>query len=124
MPGWLLALIVLATVYAVAVLALIQRDEAWPPGIALLLPNLMLFCDSCATRAALGRRSSLAIGIVLRPRSTAAGVPPGSGAARDAVVAALVLRHRCTAQRRGGAGTGVGPDTLSWILRGAGAARR
>ena len=129
MPGWLLALIVLVAIYAMAVLALILAGRGVAAReLALLLPNLiLLFKDLLKDpRVPRGPKVVLAIGIVwlVSPIDLLPEFLPVLGPLDDAVVAALVLRHLV---HRAGAdvvrehwrGT---PDTLELILRGAGAA--
>jgi len=129
MPGWLLALIVLVAIYAMAVLALILAGRGVAAReLALLLPNLiLLFKDLLKDpRVPRGAKVVLAIGIVwlVSPIDLLPEFLPVLGPLDDAVVAALVLRHLV---HRAGAdvvrehwrGT---PDTLELILRGAGAA--
>ena len=128
MPGWLLALIVLAAIYAVAVLALILAGRGVAAReLALLLPNLiLLFKDLLRDpRVPRGPKIVLAIGIVwlVSPIDLLPEFLPVIGPLDDAVVAALVLRHlvhRAGAEvvREHWRGE---PDTLELILRGAGA---
>ena len=128
MPGWLLALIVLAAIYAVAVLALILAGRGVAAReLALLLPHLiLLFKDLLRDpRVPRGPKIVLAIGIVwlASPIDLLPEFLPVLGPLDDAVVAALVLRHLV---HRAGAGVvrehwRGEPDTLGLILRGAGA---
>ena len=128
MPGWLLALIVLAAIYAVAVLALILAGRGVAAReLALLLPNLiLLFKDLLRDpRVPRGPKIVLAIGIVwlVSPIDLLPEFLPVIGPLDDAVVAALVLRHLV---HRAGADVvrehwRGEPDTLDLILRGAGA---
>jgi uncharacterized membrane protein YkvA (DUF1232 family) len=128
MPGWLLALIVLAAIYAVAVLALILAGRGVAAReLALLLPNLiLLFKDLLRDpRVPRGPKIVLAVGIVwlVSPIDLLPEFLPVIGPLDDAVVAALVLRHlvhRAGAEvvREHWRGE---PDTLELILRGAGA---
>ena len=128
MPGWLLALIVLAAIYAVAVLALILAGRGVAAReLALLLPHLiLLFKDLLRDpRVPRGPKIVLAIGIVwlASPIDLLPELLPVLGPLDDAVVAALVLRHLV---HRAGAGVvrehwRGEPDTLGLILRGAGA---
>ena len=128
MPGWLLALIVLAAIYAVAVLALILAGRGVAAReLALLLPNLiLLFKDLLRDpRVPRGPKIVLAVGIVwlVSPIDLLPEFLPVIGPLDDAVVAALVLRHlvhRAGAEvvREHWRGE---PDTLDLILRGAGA---
>ncbi|MFI5055850.1 MAG: YkvA family protein, partial [Actinomycetota bacterium] len=127
MPGWLLALIVLAAIYAVAVLALILAGRGVAAReLALLLPNLiLLFKDLLRDpRVPRGPKIVLAVGIVwlVSPIDLLPEFLPVIGPLDDAVVAALVLRHlvhRAGAEvvREHWRGE---PDTLELILRGAG----
>jgi len=129
MPGWLLALIVLVAIYAMAVLALILAGRGVAAReLALLLPNLiLLFKDLLKDpRVPRGPKVVLAIGIVwlVSPIDLLPEFLPVLGPLDDAVVAALVLRHLV---HRAGAGVvrehwRGAPDTLELILRGAGAA--
>ena len=128
MPGWLLALIVLAAIYAVAVLALILAGRGVAAReLALLLPNLiLLFKDLLRDpRVPRGPKIVLAIGIVwlVSPIDLLPEFLPVIGPLDDAVVAALVLRHLVHR-----AGVEVvrehwrgEPRTLELILRGVGA---
>ncbi len=128
MPGWLLALIVLVAIYAVAVLALILAGRGVAAReLALLLPNLiLLFKDLLKDpRVPRGPKIVLAIGIVwlVSPIDLLPEFLPVLGPLDDAVVAALVLRHLV---HRAGADVvrehwRGEPDTLELILRGAGA---
>jgi len=98
MPTWLLALIVLAVIYAVAVLALILAGRGVAAReLALLLPNLiLLFKDLLKDpRVPRGPKAVLAIGIVwlISPIDLLPEFLPVLGPLDDAVVAALVLRH-------------------------------
>jgi len=129
MPGWLLALIVLVAIYAMAVLALILAGRGVAAReLALLLPNLiLLFKDLLKDpRVPRGTKVVLAIGIVwlVSPIDLLPEFLPVLGPLDDAVVAALVLRHlvhragpEVVREHWRGA-----PDTLELILRGAGAA--
>ncbi len=129
MPGWLLALIVVVAIYAVAVLALILAGRGVAAReLALLLPNLiLLFKDLLRDpRVPRGPKIVLAIGIVwlVSPIDLLPEFLPVIGPLDDAVVAALVLRHLV---HRAGADVvrehwRGEPDTLELILRGAGAA--
>ena len=129
MPGWLLALIVLVAIYAMAVLALILAGRGVAAReLALLLPNLiLLFKDLLKDpRVPRGPKVVLAIGIVwlVSPIDLLPEFLPVLGPLDDAVVAALVLRHLV---HRAGAEVvrehwRGAPDTLELILRGAGAA--
>jgi len=129
MPGWLLALIVLVAIYAMAVLALILAGRGVAAReLALLLPNLiLLFKDLLKDpRVPRGPKVVLAIGIVwlVSPIDLLPEFLPVLGPLDDAVVAALVLRHLV---HRAGADVvrehwRGAPDTLELILRGAGAA--
>jgi uncharacterized membrane protein YkvA (DUF1232 family) len=128
MPGWLLALIVLVAIYALAVLALILAGRGVAAReLALLLPNLiLLFKDLLRDpRVPRGPKIVLAIGIVwlVSPIDLLPEFLPVLGPLDDAVVAALVLRHLVHR-----AGSDVvrehwrgEPGTLELILRGAGA---
>jgi uncharacterized membrane protein YkvA (DUF1232 family) len=128
MPGWLLALIVLAAIYAVAVLALILAGRGVAAReLALLLPNLiLLFKDLLRDpRVPRGPKIVLAVGIVwlVSPIDLLPEFLPVLGPLDDAVVAALVLRHLV---HRAGADVvrehwRGEPGTLELILRGAGA---
>ena len=128
MPGWLLALIVVVAIYAVAVLALILAGRGVAAReLALLLPNLiLLFKDLLRDpRVPRGPKIVLAIGIVwlASPIDLLPEFLPVLGPLDDAVVAALVLRHLV---HRAGADVvrehwRGEPDTLVLILRGAGA---
>ena len=128
MPGWLLALIVLVAIYALAVLALILAGRGVAAReLALLLPNLiLLFKDLLRDpRVPRGPKIVLAIGIVwlVSPIDLLPEFLPVIGPLDDAVVAALVLRHLV---HRAGADVvrehwRGEPDTLALILRGAGA---
>ena len=128
MPGWLLALIVLVAIYAMAVLALILAGRGVAAReLALLLPNLiLLFKDLLKDpRVPRGPKVVLAIGIVwlVSPIDLLPEFLPVLGPLDDAVVAALVLRHLV---HRAGAEVvrehwRGAPDTLELILRGAGA---
>ena len=129
MPGWLLALIVVVAIYAMAVLALILAGRGVAAReLALLLPNLiLLFKDLLRDpRVPRGPKIVLAIGIVwlVSPIDLLPEFLPVIGPLDDAVVAALVLRHLV---HRAGADVvrehwRGEPDTLELILRGAGAA--
>jgi uncharacterized membrane protein YkvA (DUF1232 family) len=129
MPGWLLALIVLVAIYAMAVLALILAGRGVAAReLALLLPNLiLLFKDLLKDpRVPRGPKVVLAIGILwlVSPIDLLPEFLPVLGPLDDAVVAALVLRHLV---HRAGAEVvrehwRGAPDTLELILRGAGAA--
>jgi uncharacterized membrane protein YkvA (DUF1232 family) len=129
MPTWLLALVVLAVIYAVAVLALILAGRGVAAReLALLLPNLiLLFKDLLKDpRVPRGPKVVLAIGIVwlISPIDLLPEFLPVLGPLDDAVVAALVLRHlvhRAGAEivREHWRGE---PATLELILRSAGAA--
>ncbi len=128
MPGWLLALIVLVAIYAMAVLALILAGRGVAAReLALLLPNLiLLFKDLLRDpRVPRGPKIVLAIGIVwlVSPIDLLPEFLPVIGPLDDAVVAALVLRHLV---HRAGADVvrehwRGEPNTLELILRGAGA---
>ena len=124
----MLALLVLAALYAVAVLALILAGRTVAAReLALLLPNLILLFkdllhDPLVPR---GPKIVLWIGIVwlVSPIDLLPEFLPVIGPLDDAVVAALVLRHLV---RRAGADVVRGhwrgqPETLEMILRGAGA---
>jgi len=129
MPTWLLALIVLAAIYAGAVLALILAGRGVAAReLARLLPNLiLLFKDLLKDpRVPRGPKVVLAIGIVwlISPIDLLPEFLPVLGPLDDAVVAALVLRHLV---HRAGAGIvrehwRGEPSTLEMILRAAGAA--
>jgi uncharacterized membrane protein YkvA (DUF1232 family) len=129
MPTWLLAFVVLAVIYAVAVLALILAGRGVAAReLALLLPNLiLLFKDLLKDpRVPRGLKIVLAIGIVwlISPIDLLPEFLPVIGPLDDAVVAALVLRHlvhRAGAEivREHWRGE---PATLELILRSAGAA--
>ena len=129
MPGWLLALIVLVAIYAMAVLALILAGRGVAAReLALLLPNLILLFKDLLKDPRVPRRPKvvLAIGIVwlVSPIDLLPEFLPVLGPLDDAVVAALVLRHLV---HRAGAEVvrehwRGAPDTLELILRGAGAA--
>ena len=128
MPGWLLALIVLAAIYVTAVVALILAGRGVAAReLALLLPNLiLLFKDLLKDpRVPRGPKIVLAIGIVwlVSPIDLLPEFLPVLGPLDDAVVAALVLRHLV---HRAGADVvrehwRGEPSTLELILRGAGA---
>ena len=128
MPEWLLAVIVVVAIYALAVLALILAGRGVAAReLALLLPNLiLLFKDLLRDpRVPRGPKIVLAIGIVwlVSPIDLLPEFLPVLGPLDDAVVAALVLRHlvhRAGAEvvREHWRGE---PDTLELILRGAGA---
>jgi len=129
MPPWLLALLVLAAVYVVAVLALILAGRGVAAReLALLLPNLiLLFKDLLRDpRVPRGPKVVLAIGLVwlISPIDLLPEFLPVLGPLDDAVVAALVLRH--LVHRAGGdvvrAHWRGEPATLEMILRAAGAA--
>ena len=126
MPGWLLALIVLVAIYAMAVLALILAGRGVAAReLALLLPNLiLLFKDLLKDpRVPRGPKVVLAIGIVwlVSPIDLLPEFLPVLGPLDDAVVAALVLRYLVRRSgpevvRRHWRGD---PRTLDMILRAA-----
>ena len=129
MHGWLLALMVLAAIYAIAVLALILAGRGVAAReLALLLPNLiLLFKDLLKDpRVPRGPKIVLAVGIVwlVSPIDLLPEFLPVLGPLDDAVVAALVLRHLV---HRAGADVvrehwRGEPATLEMLLRAARAA--
>ena len=128
MPTWVLALLTLVAIYAIAVLGLMLAGRGVAAReVALLLPNLiLLFKDLLKDpRVPRGPKIVLWIGIVwlISPIDLLPEFLPVIGPLDDAVVAALVLRHLV---HRAGAGIvrehWRGEEaTLDLILRGAGA---
>jgi uncharacterized membrane protein YkvA (DUF1232 family) len=97
-PTWLIALLVLAAVYAVAVLALILAGRTVAAReLALLVPNLVLLFKDLLRDPAVprGPKVALAIGVVwlVSPIDLLPEFLPVLGPLDDAVVAALVLRY-------------------------------
>ena len=129
MPGWLLALIVLVAIYAMAVLALILAGRGVAAReLAFLLPNLILLFEDLLRdpRVPRGPKIVLAIGIVwlVSPIDLLPEFLPVLGPLDDAVVAALILRYLVRRAgpevvRRHWRGD---PRTLELILRAAGLA--
>ena len=98
MPTWLIALLVLAAVYAVSVLALILAGRTVAAReLALLVPNLVLLFKDLLRDPAVprGPKVALAIGVVwlVSPIDLLPEFLPVLGPLDDAVVAALVLRY-------------------------------
>jgi uncharacterized membrane protein YkvA (DUF1232 family) len=97
-PTWLIALLVLAAVYAVSVLALILAGRTVAAReLALLVPNLVLLFKDLLRDPAVprGPKVALAIGVVwlVSPIDLLPEFLPVLGPLDDAVVAALVLRY-------------------------------
>lgn len=126
MPTWLVALLVLAVVYAVAVLALILAGrKVAAKELALLVPNLVLLFKDLLRDPAVprGPKIALAIGVVwlVSPIDLLPEFLPILGPLDDAVVAALILRYLV---RHAGVETVRAhwrgdPATLDMILRAA-----
>jgi uncharacterized membrane protein YkvA (DUF1232 family) len=97
-PTWLIALLVLAAVYAVAVLVLILAGRTVAAReLALLVPNFVLLFKDLLRDPAVprGPKVALAIGVVwlVSPIDLLPEFLPVLGPLDDAVVAALVLRY-------------------------------
>ncbi|HLB39502.1 MAG TPA: DUF1232 domain-containing protein [Actinomycetota bacterium] len=98
MPTWLWVLLVAATIYAGAVVALLMSGRGVAAReLALLVPNLLLLFKDLLRdpRVPRGPKVVLAIGIVwlASPIDLLPEFLPLIGPLDDAVVAALVLRH-------------------------------
>jgi uncharacterized membrane protein YkvA (DUF1232 family) len=125
-PGWLIAIIVLVAIYAIAVLALVLAGRRVAAReLATLLPNLVLLFKDLATDPRVPRAAKvwLVVGGVwlVSPIDLIPEFIPVLGPLDDAVVAALILR--AVAKR---AGVGVitehwrgEPATLERLLRAA-----
>ena len=126
MPTWLLALLIVAGIYAIAVLALILAGRGVAAKeLARLLPNLVLLFKDLARdpRVPRGAKAWLVVGGIwlVSPIDLLPEFLPVLGPLDDAVVAALVLRHLVKR-----AGTDVvfehwrgEPATLERVLRAA-----
>jgi uncharacterized membrane protein YkvA (DUF1232 family) len=98
MPRWLLALAIVAALYAAAVLWLILAGrKVAAKELALLVPNLVLLFKDLLRDPGVprGPKVALAIGIVwlVSPIDLLPEFLPVLGPLDDAVVAALVLRY-------------------------------
>lgn len=126
MRTWLVALLVLAAIYVVAVVALILVGrKVAAKELALLVPNLVLLFKDLFRDPSVptGPKVALAIGIVwlVSPIDLLPEFLPVLGPLDDAVVAALVLRYLV---RRAGPDVVRGhwrgdPRTLELIFRAA-----
>jgi uncharacterized membrane protein YkvA (DUF1232 family) len=125
-PTWLIALLVLAAIYVVAVVALILAGRKLAAReLALLVPNLALLFKDLLRDPSVprGPKVALAIGVawLVSPIDLLPEFLPVLGPLDDAVVAALVLRYLV---RRAGvevvrAHWRGDPGTLELILRAA-----
>jgi uncharacterized membrane protein YkvA (DUF1232 family) len=125
-PGWLIALLVVAGIYAAIVLTLVLAGRRVAAReLALLIPNLLLLFKDLGTDARVPRSAKIALVVgglwLASPIDLLPEFLPVLGPLDDAVVAALVLRHM--AKR---AGTDVvrehwrgTPATLDRLLRAA-----
>jgi uncharacterized membrane protein YkvA (DUF1232 family) len=98
MPAWLVAIVVVVTLYVVLVLALIVSGRrVAAKELALLVPNLALLFKDLLRDPAVprGPKIALAIGVVwlISPIDLLPEFLPVLGPLDDAVVAALVLRY-------------------------------
>ena len=126
MPTWLVAVVVVVTLYVVAVIALIVSGRrVAAKELGLLVPNLVLLFKDLLRDPAVPRRPKIALGIgvvwLVSPIDLLPEFLPVLGPLDDAVVAALVLRYLVKR-----AGVYVvrshwrgDPDTLGVILRAA-----
>jgi uncharacterized membrane protein YkvA (DUF1232 family) len=97
-PGWLVAVAVVAACYAVVLLALLISGRGVAAReLAVLVPNLLLLFKDLATdeRVPRGAKLVLAAGAlwIASPIDLLPEFLPVIGPLDDAVVAALVLRH-------------------------------
>jgi uncharacterized membrane protein YkvA (DUF1232 family) len=126
MPAWLVAIVVVVTLYVVLVLALIVSGRrVAAKELALLVPNLALLFKDLLRDPSVprGPKIALAIGVVwlISPIDLLPEFLPVLGPLDDAVVAALVLRYLVRRSgpevvRRHWRGE---PATLDTILRAA-----
>jgi uncharacterized membrane protein YkvA (DUF1232 family) len=97
-PPWLLALVIVAGVYAVVLLALVIAGRGVAAReLAALLPNLILLFKDLAgdPRVSRGSKVLLVVGALwlVSPIDLIPEFLPIVGPLDDAVVAALILRH-------------------------------
>jgi uncharacterized membrane protein YkvA (DUF1232 family) len=126
MPAWLVAIVVVVTLYVVLVLALIVSGRrVAAKELALLVPNLALLFKDLLRDPSVprGPKIAMAIGVVwlISPIDLLPEFLPVLGPLDDAVVAALVLRYLVRRSgpevvRRHWRGE---PATLDTILRAA-----
>jgi uncharacterized membrane protein YkvA (DUF1232 family) len=126
MPAWLLALLVLAVIYAVLLVALVLTGRGVAAReLAVLVPNLLLLFKDLATDDRVPRSAKVALAAgalwIASPIDLLPEFLPVIGPLDDALVAALVLRHLVAR-----AGVGVvqehwrgDPATLERLLRAA-----
>jgi len=98
MPAWLVAVVIVVTLYVVLVLALIVSGRrVAAKELALLVPNLALLFKDLLRDPGVprGPKIALAIGVVwlISPIDLLPEFLPVLGPLDDAVVAALVLRY-------------------------------